>query len=80
VKNFGVTRHGRVVFCDYDELCLPTACRFQPLPQPRTREDELEAEPWFYVGPADVFPEGSLAFMVPPARSATPSWRPTGTC
>ena len=37
LKNFGVTRHGRVVFYDYDELCLLTDCRFRELPVPRGR-------------------------------------------
>ena len=26
LKNFGVSRHGRVIFYDYDELCLLTEC------------------------------------------------------
>ena len=66
LKNFGVTRHGRVIFYDYDELCLLTDCRFRALPQSRTVEDELAAEPWFYVGEWDVFPEEFLPFMLPP--------------
>ena len=37
LKNFGVTRHGRVVFYDYDELCLLTDCAFRQMPPPRTR-------------------------------------------
>jgi isocitrate dehydrogenase kinase/phosphatase len=57
VKNFGVTRHGRVVFYDYDELRLLEECRFREVPEPRTPEDELADEPWYYVGPEDVFPE-----------------------
>src|SRR4029077_17372124 len=32
-KNFGVTRRGRVVFYDYDELCFLTDCNFRNLPQ-----------------------------------------------
>ena len=32
LKNFGVTRHGRVVFYDYDELCLLTDCNFREMP------------------------------------------------
>lgn len=63
LKNFGVTRHGRVVFYDYDELCLVTDCRFARLPQARTPEDELEPEPWFAVGDADVFPEEFRTFL-----------------
>ena len=66
LKNFGVTRHGRVIFYDYDELCLLSDCRFRALPEPRTLEDELAAEPWFYVGDHDVFPEEFLPFMLPP--------------
>ena len=66
LKNFGVTRHGRVIFYDYDELCLLTECRFRPLPQAPTAEDELAAEPWFYVGDRDVFPEEFLPFLLPP--------------
>ncbi len=57
LKNFGVTRHRRVVFYDYDELCLLTDCRFRRLPPARTLEDELSGEPWFHVGPNDIFPE-----------------------
>ena len=57
LKNFGVTRHGRVIFYDYDELCALSDCVFRDLPVPRTYEEETSGEPWFYVGPSDVFPE-----------------------
>lgn len=63
LKNFGVTRHGRVVFYDYDELCQITDCRFRDLPAPRTADEEMAAEPWFYVGPHDIFPEEFLSFL-----------------
>jgi isocitrate dehydrogenase kinase/phosphatase len=63
LKNFGVTRHGRVVFYDYDELCLVTDCRFGRMPRARTPEDELSAEPWFSVTDADVFPEEFRTFL-----------------
>jgi isocitrate dehydrogenase kinase/phosphatase len=63
LKNFGVTRHGRVIFYDYDELCLVTDCNFREMPEPRTPEEEMAAEPWFYVGPHDIFPEEFLTFM-----------------
>ncbi|MGE0494666.1 MAG: bifunctional isocitrate dehydrogenase kinase/phosphatase [Vulcanimicrobiota bacterium] len=53
LKNFGVTRHGRVVFYDYDELCFVDECRFRELPDD---DDDLYAGPTFYVGPNDVFP------------------------
>ncbi len=63
LKNFGVTRHGRVVFYDYDELCLLTDCRFRRMPVPRTIEDELASEPWFAVAESDVFPEEFRKFL-----------------
>ncbi len=57
LKNFGVTRHGRVVFYDYDELCLLTECNFRKIPAAMSYEDELADLPWFHVGESDVFPE-----------------------
>jgi isocitrate dehydrogenase kinase/phosphatase len=56
LKNFGVTRHGRVVFYDYDELCLLTECNFRETPVPRDMIDEMSDEPWYYVGEHDCFP------------------------
>ena len=69
-KNFGVTRLGRVVFYDYDELCPLLDCNFRKLPQARQYEDELNAEPWFFVDEHDVFPEEFTAFLglSPPLR------------
>jgi isocitrate dehydrogenase kinase/phosphatase len=63
LKNFGVTRHGRVIFYDYDELCLLGDCNFRDLPAPRDLDDEMSAEPWFYVGSADIFPEEFARFL-----------------
>jgi len=63
LKNFGVTRHGRVVFYDYDELCLLTDINVRTLPPPRSPSEELRAEPWFYVGEDDIFPEEFLGFL-----------------
>ena len=64
VKNFGVTRHGRVVFYDYDELCAVTDCDFRELPD----DDGGGGDgPSFYVGPRDVFPEEFLTFLGFPA-------------
>jgi isocitrate dehydrogenase kinase/phosphatase len=63
LKNFGVTSHGRVIFYDYDELCLVSDCVFRDLPQPRCEEEEASAEPWFQCGPNDVFPEQWLQFL-----------------
>jgi isocitrate dehydrogenase kinase/phosphatase len=68
LKNFGVTRHGRVICYDYDELCLLSECRFRRLPQPSSIEEEFAAEPWFHVGEMDVFPEEFRAFLVPPGK------------
>ncbi|EFL4511768.1 TPA: bifunctional isocitrate dehydrogenase kinase/phosphatase [Escherichia fergusonii] len=56
-KNFGVTRHGRVVFYDYDEICYMTEVNFRDIPPSRYPEDELASEPWYSVSPGDVFPE-----------------------
>ena len=63
LKNFGVTRHGRVVFYDYDELCLLTSCHFKKLPPAYESENEMASEPWFYVDENDVFPEEFIKFL-----------------
>ena len=63
LKNFGVTRHGRVVFYDYDELCRLSDCRFRELPASRHDEDELSDEPWFGVRENDIFPEEFHRFL-----------------
>jgi isocitrate dehydrogenase kinase/phosphatase len=68
LKNFGVTRHGRVLFYDYDELCLLTECRVRTLPQARAWEDELSAEPWFHVREGDIFPEEFRSFLTLPGE------------
>ncbi|GAB7532403.1 bifunctional isocitrate dehydrogenase kinase/phosphatase [Pseudomonas sp. 3A(2025)] len=65
LKNFGVTRHGRVVFYDYDEISLLTDVNFRHIPPPRFAEDEWAAEPWYAVGPRDVFPEEFPPFLFP---------------
>jgi len=63
LKNFGVTRHGRVIFYDYDELCQVTDCRFREVPQASNDEDDMRGEAWFYVADNDVFPETFLNFL-----------------
>ncbi|MEM6818462.1 MAG: bifunctional isocitrate dehydrogenase kinase/phosphatase [Pseudomonadota bacterium] len=63
LKNFGVSRHGRVIFYDYDELCLVTECNFRRLPEARDDVDEMRAGAWFYVGPNDIFPEQFVRFL-----------------
>lgn len=64
LKNFGVTRHERVVFYDYDEIQPMTEMTFRRIPPPRSYEDELAAEPYWSIGPADVFPEQFDRFLV----------------
>lgn len=63
LKNFGVTRHGRVVFYDYDEIGYLTEMNFRVIPPPRYPEDEMAAEPWYSVAPNDVFPEEFPRFL-----------------
>ena len=63
LKNFGVTRHGRVVFYDYDEIVPLTDCRFRSIPQARTYMEELSDEPWYAVEENDVFPEEFSRFL-----------------
>jgi isocitrate dehydrogenase kinase/phosphatase len=65
LKNFGVSRHGRVIFYDYDELALLTDVRFRALPVARNDDEEMSAEPFFSVDEKDVFPEQWLPFLVP---------------
>ncbi|MDB4950849.1 MAG: hypothetical protein JWM27_3498 [Gemmatimonadetes bacterium] len=66
LKNFGVTRHGRVLFYDYDEISLLADCRFRTIPTARSDEDEMSADAWYSVDDGDVFPEEFLPFLVPP--------------
>jgi isocitrate dehydrogenase kinase/phosphatase len=68
-KNCGVSRHGRVIFYDFDELSTLGGCHFRRIPPPRDLDDELAAEPWYPVGEHDVFPEQFAPFLVPPGAS-----------
>ncbi|HRQ41179.1 MAG TPA: bifunctional isocitrate dehydrogenase kinase/phosphatase [Chloroflexota bacterium] len=91
LKNFGVTRHGRVAFYDYDELRPLTDCHFRRFPAAATYEDELSDEPWFHIAEGDIFPEEFLHFMgLPPTLQDeflahhrdlldTPYWHTTQT-
>jgi len=63
-KNFGITRHGKVVFYDYDEIEYITDCNFRRVPPPRNEEDEMSGETWYSVGPKDVFPETFTPFLL----------------
>lgn len=62
-KNFGVTRHGRVVFYDYDELSALTDVTFREIPEPRDEMEAMSESPWFSVGGNDVFPEEHQRFL-----------------
>ncbi|KQV86071.1 bifunctional isocitrate dehydrogenase kinase/phosphatase [Pelomonas sp. Root1237] len=63
-KNFGVTRHGKVVFYDYDEIEYLTDCNFRRVPEPRNEEEEMSGEVWYAVAPRDVFPETFAPFLL----------------
>ena len=63
-KNFGVTRHGKVVFYDYDEIEYVTDCHFRRVPAPRNEEEEMSGEVWYTVRPGDVFPETFEPFLL----------------
>ena len=75
-KNFGVTRFGRVVFYDYDEIDYLTDCRFRAIPPPPPGYDEMAAEVWYPVGPRDVFPEEFATFLLtdPAVRKCFLAW------
>lgn len=63
LKNFGITRFGRVVFYDYDEIGYLTDFKFRRIPKARDYDDEMSADPWFSIGAHDVFPEQFPTFL-----------------
>jgi isocitrate dehydrogenase kinase/phosphatase len=63
LQNFGVTRHGRVVFYDYDELSRVDRCNFRKIPNAHSMAAELSEEPWYFVDVNDVFPEELQRFL-----------------
>ncbi len=63
-KNFGVTRYGRVVFYDYDEIEYMTDVHFRAIPPAPYPEMEMSDEPWYAAGPMDVFPEEFATFLL----------------
>ena len=63
-KNFGVTRNGKVVFYDYDEIEYITDCNFRKVPEAHNDEEEMAGEVWYTVGPHDVFPETFGPFLL----------------
>lgn len=68
LKNFGVTRYGKVVFYDYDEICDLTDCQFREIPKASSYDDEMSSEPSYFIGPRDVFPEQFPMFLFPAGR------------
>ena len=63
-KNFGVTRLGRVVFYDYDEIIYLTDCNFRKIPKAKTTEQLMSATPWYSVAANDIFPEEFSRFLL----------------
>jgi len=63
LKNFGVTRHGRVVFYDYDEVTPLAACNFRRFPESADPDQAMSDDPWFSVAEHDVFPEEMRRFL-----------------
>ncbi len=63
LKNFGVSRQKRVVFFDYDELCLVTDCNFRDPVVAAHDEDEMRPSDWFYVAENDIFPHQFASFL-----------------
>jgi isocitrate dehydrogenase kinase/phosphatase len=63
-KNFGVTRYGRVVFYDYDEIEFMTDMNFRRIPPAPHEDMEMSGEAWYSAGPMDVFPEEFATFLL----------------
>jgi isocitrate dehydrogenase kinase/phosphatase len=63
-KNFGVTRFGRVVFYDYDEIEYMTDCNFRRIPEAPNPEMEMSGEAWYSVAKNDIFPEEFRTFLL----------------
>jgi isocitrate dehydrogenase kinase/phosphatase len=64
LKNFGVTRHARVIFYDYDEISYMNEVNFRVKPVAVTEEQIYAAEPWYSVAPGDMFPEELATFAL----------------
>ena len=63
-KNFGITRAGRVVFYDYDEIEYMTDCDFRRIPPPLAPEYELSGEAWYTGHKNEVYPEEFGTFLL----------------
>ncbi|MBK7398849.1 MAG: bifunctional isocitrate dehydrogenase kinase/phosphatase [Myxococcales bacterium] len=68
LKNFGVTRYGRVVFYDYDEIGYLTDYTFRRMPSSSHDDDDTRSNDWFSVSENDVFPEQFPTFLLPPGK------------
>ncbi len=68
-KNFGVTRFGRVVFYDYDEIEYMTDVNFRRIPPMPPGFDDMSNDVWYPVGPLDVFPEEFATFLLTDPRT-----------
>ena len=67
-KNFGITRYGRVVFYDYDEVEYLTDCNFRRVPEAPNAEMEMASEAWYSVAKNDIFPEEFRHFLLTSPR------------
>lgn len=63
LKNFGVTRHQRVIFYDYDEVTLVTDCNFRDIPEAEDDIDEMRSDAWYFVAENDIFPQEFIKFL-----------------
>src|SRR5437660_11832484 len=68
-KNFGVTRFGRVVFYDYDEIEYLADCNFRDMPEPPPDWDEMSSDIWYTAGPHDIFPQEFGTFLLTDPRN-----------
>ena len=64
LKNFGVTRHNRVIFYDYDEISYMDMVNFRVKPVAVTEDQIYASEPWYSVAPGDMFPEELATFAL----------------
>ena len=71
-KNFGVTRYGRVVFYDYDEIEYATDCNFRKIPHAQRRDGNVRRA--LVLGrTARRFPEEFATFLLGQPGSQRPS-------
>ena len=69
LKNFGVTRNGRVICYDYDELCLLSECRFRRIPPPTIDRGGVRGRAVVLTWVSTTsFPRSSRPFSVPPGE------------